>query len=78
MDYYCCSNCCKKSKEIQLFDLGIDIYRKRMDIISVFTILLLTEKLMLTIERHNFLGFNADTENLCPSIIQVSKKKIEL
>ena len=78
IDYYCLAKYCKKSKEIELFDLGITIYRKRMDIINVFTILLLTEKLMLTIERQNFLGLNSDTENLCPSIIKVSQKKIEL
>ena len=77
MDYYCFAKCCKKSQKIELFELGINLYRKRMDIINVFTILLLTEKLMLQFERQNYLGLNKDNE-ICPSIIKVSQKKIEL
>ena len=51
INYYCCRNISKMKKPIELFDLGVSLYRKRMDIINVFTILLLSEKIMLKIER---------------------------
>lgn len=47
VNYYCCGNICKMKKHIELFDLGVSLYRKRMDIINVFTLLLLTEKKLL-------------------------------
>ena len=51
-NYYCCSNVCRKNRHIELFDIGVSLYRKRMDIINVFTVLLLTEKILLKIEKH--------------------------
>ena len=42
--YYCLGKKYKKLKEIHLFNLGISLYRKTMDIINVFTFLLLLEK----------------------------------
>ena len=62
INYYCCGNICKKKKHIELFDIGVSLYRKRMDIINVFTILLLTEKILLKIERQKITQFN--NENL--------------
>ena len=51
INYYCCGNISRKKKEIELFDLGVSLYRKRMDIINVFTILLLSEKMLLKMDR---------------------------
>ena len=34
-------------KQIELYNLGINFYRKRMDLIHVFTLLLITEKILL-------------------------------
>ena len=51
INYYCCGNICRKKKQIELFDLGVSLYRKRMDIINVFTILLLSEKMLLKLDR---------------------------
>lgn len=56
INYYCCGNNCRKKKQIELFDLGVSLYRKRMDIINVFTILLLSEKMLLKLDRQqNFI-----------------------
>lgn len=49
-DYYCFRLFSKSKKNIELFDLGYSIYKKRMDIINVFTLLLLAEKKMFKIE----------------------------
>ena len=46
-EYYCFRKFTSKKKEIQLFIKGSSLYRKRMDIINVFTLLLLTEKKLL-------------------------------
>ena len=43
-DYYCFKNCSKKNKEIELFKIGLSLYKKRMDIKNVFTLLLFIEK----------------------------------
>ena len=48
--YYCCGNCFRKKKEIELYKLGLSVYKKRMDIINVFTLLLFTEKNCLQAE----------------------------
>ena len=34
-------------KQIELYKLGINFYKKRMDLIHVFTLLLITEKILL-------------------------------
>ena len=49
-DYYCLRKLTSKMKEIELFEKGSSLYRKRMDIINVFTLLLLTEKRLLNNE----------------------------
>ena len=71
-DYYCYGNICNKKDQIELFNLGTSLYKKRMDIINVFTIILLIEKILLTIEKYELL----DKEN--GPVIKLSKKKIEL
>ena len=43
-DYYCCKKCSRRSRDIELFTLGISLYKKRMDIKNVFTLLLYIEK----------------------------------
>lgn len=60
INYYCCGNLCKMRKHIALFDLGVSLYRKRMDIINVFTILLFSEKLMLKLEKQKAFSLNND------------------
>ena len=44
--YYCFSNCKKDKEDIKLFDIGISFYRKKMDVIHIFNILLLIEKMV--------------------------------
>ena len=53
LDYYCLRRLTSKTKEINLFKKGSSLYRKRMDIINVFTLLLLTEKKLLNHEKIN-------------------------
>ena len=43
-DYYCDRGISRKKNDIDLFKLGLSVYTKRMDIINVFTLLLLAEK----------------------------------
>ena len=51
-DYYlCCNKCIKRKKDIELFKLGLSLYKKRMDIINVFTLLLFSEKNCLQAEE---------------------------
>ena len=78
LNYYCFGKICKKKIHIELFNLGKSLYKKRMDIINVFTILLLSEKIMLKIERQNILNLNEELENQPSSILKDSKKKILL
>ena len=77
-DYYCLGKFFKKSKPIELFDIGVSLYRKRMDIVNVFTILLLIEKIILKIDRQNLFGLNGEGDTIPSSVIKISKKKIEL
>ena len=51
LDYYCLRKLTSKKKEIELFNKGSSLYRKRMDIINVFTLLLLTERKLLNNEK---------------------------
>ena len=51
INYYCCGNICGMKKHIELFDLGVSLYRKRMDIINVFTILLIYKKILMKLEN---------------------------
>ena len=49
----------KKKLDIELFKLGDSFYRKRMDIVHVFTLLLITEKVLITNDdRSNLLSLN--------------------
>ena len=43
-EYYCFKKCTRRYKDIELFKLGLSLYKKRMDIKNVFTLLLYTEK----------------------------------
>lgn len=44
-EYYCIKFCSSKNrKNIELFKLGLSLYKKRMDIINVFTLLFFSEK----------------------------------
>ena len=54
-DYYCLKNFTNKKREIELFDIGSSLYRKRMDVINIFTLLLLTEKKLLNKEKEDFI-----------------------
>ena len=69
INYYCCGYICKMKKHIDLFDLGVSLYRKRMDIINVFTILLLAEKLMLKLEGQKTVSFNKESVEVPPPIL---------
>ena len=46
-DYICRTKNAEKNKQFKLFNLGNSFYRKRMDIVHVFTLLLITEKVLL-------------------------------
>ena len=50
----------KKKKNIELFRLGDSFYRKRMDIVHVFTLLIITEKALIkkNDKKKNFLSIN--------------------
>ena len=54
-DYYCFKKISSKKKEIDLFNIGSALYRKRMDIINVFTLLILTEKKLLNKEHNDLI-----------------------
>jgi hypothetical protein len=49
-EYLLCRNISKKKRKIELYKLGITLYKKRMDIINVFTLLLFSEKNCLQYE----------------------------
>ena len=53
-NYYCFKKCSIKRKEIELYDSGLSLYRKRMDIVNVFTLLLFSEKNCLQAEEFYF------------------------
>ena len=46
IQYFCCKKNRKKKKQIDSFNLGIEFYRKKMDLIHYFTILLIVEKII--------------------------------
>ena len=64
----------KKEEQIELFNIGISLYKKRMDIINVFTIILLIEKILLKLEKNKII----DKDNGYSPIIKISRKQIEL
>ena len=57
-DYYCLRKITKKKTEIDLFNFGINFYKRQMDIINFFNIMILTQ-IMLTQQseqKHNILS----------------------
>ena len=51
---YTCSN--KNSKQYKLFNLGNSFYRKKMDIVHVFTIISIIEKIIISNNCQNKLS----------------------
>ena len=49
--YYCFKKITRKIKEIKMFETGFSLFKKRMDITNVFTLLFLTEKKCLQMEN---------------------------
>ena len=47
LDYLCKRNSIHKKTHFGLFNLGISFYKKRMDLMHVFTLLLITERILL-------------------------------
>ena len=59
---YACSN--KNSKQYKLFNLGNSFYRKKMDIVHVFTIISIIEKIIITNNCPKRLSFYEEIEYL--------------
>lgn len=55
--YYCLGKSCEKEKikEIELYNSGITLYKKRLDIVNVFTFLLLIDNFL--VENQDFYSF---------------------
>ena len=51
LQYFCLAKYCEKEKEIELYNSGISLFRKRMDIVNVFTFLLLISFLLHHYEK---------------------------
>ena len=49
-DYYCLKKNARRKKDIEMLRIGLSLYKKRMDIIKVFTFFMLTEKKYLPSE----------------------------
>ena len=49
-DFYCLKKWTKRKKDIDMYNIGLILYKKRMDIIKVFTFFMLTEKKYLPSE----------------------------
>ena len=47
IQYFCCKKNRKKKKQIDSFNVGIEFYRKKMDLIHYLTILLIIEKIIV-------------------------------
>ena len=61
-DYYCLRKITKKKTEIDLFNFGINFYKRQMDIINFFNIMILTQ-IMLTQKsekKHNILSHTVE------------------
>ena len=55
LQYFCLAKYCEKEKEIELYNSGISLFRKRMDIVNVFTFLLLIDNFL--VENQEFYSF---------------------
>ena len=62
-DYYCLRKITKKKTEIDLFNFGINFYKRQMDIINFFNIMILTQ-IMLTQKSEKKQGFLSQTVEL--------------
>ena len=58
-DYFCSS---RNSKKYKLFSLGNSFFRKRMDIVHVFTIISVLEKILLNNNYQKFLALYEEIE----------------
>ena len=67
-DYFCHRNNRKKKKMIELYNFGNEFYRRRMDIVLVFSHLLLTEKVLLSSNFQNKNSSSKDIEIIYPRI----------
>ena len=67
-DYFCHRNNRKKKKMIELYNFGNEFYRRRMDIVLVFSHLLLTEKVLLSNNLQNRNSPNKEIEISYPII----------
>lgn len=56
----------KKKKMVELYHFGNDFYKKRMDIVLVFSHLLLTEKVLISNNLQHKNAFCKDIEILYP------------
>ena len=63
-DYICRTKNAEKNKQFKLFNLGNSFYRKRMDIVHVFTLLLITEKVLLKSYGKQIYSLCKDTDFL--------------
>ena len=71
-DYYCLRKIRKKKTEIELFNFGINFYKRQMDIINFFNIIILTQ-IMLNSEKTNN-NHNTDKKNRLSKTIELSIK----
>ena len=53
--YFCLGKYSEKEKEIELYNAGISLYKKRLDIVNVFTFLLLIDNFL--VENQEFYSF---------------------
>ena len=49
-DFYCLKKLTRRKKDIEMYNIGLSLYKKRMDIINVFTFFILAEKKYLLSE----------------------------
>ena len=61
-DYLCRPKNVNIKKSIQLYNLGIDFYRKIMDVIHVFVILLITEKVLFKNNKQQIIYYLKDNK----------------
>ena len=61
-DYFCHRSNSEKKKMIELYHFGNEFYKRRMDIVLVFSHLLLTEKVLLSSNLQNTNSSNKDIE----------------
>ena len=64
--YLFCQRDTKIKKHIELFDLGNSFYRKRMDVVHAFTLLLITEKILLKSYKQQIYHLYKENESIQP------------